>query len=65
MLMGELWINQTVGTVTVLVRVIGFHPKTINKWRERVIKTGINIWRFSEVEVLFLFDLDRDFCFKI
>ena len=31
MLMGELWINQTVGTVCVLVRVIGFYYKSVNK----------------------------------
>ena len=37
MMMGELWINQTVGTVTVLVRKIDFYLKSVNKWRERVI----------------------------
>ena len=36
-LMGELWINQTVGTVTVLVMVIGFYLKSVNKGSERKI----------------------------
>ena len=37
MLMGELRINQTVCTVTVLVRVIGVYLKSVNKGRERII----------------------------
>ena len=37
MLMGELCINQTVCTVTVLVRVIGVYFKSVNKGRERTI----------------------------
>ena len=36
-LMGELWINQKVSTVTVLVRVISFYLKLVKKGRERVI----------------------------
>ena len=37
MLMGELWINQTVCTITVLVRVIGVFFKSVNKGRDRII----------------------------
>ena len=33
-LMGEFWINQTVGIVIVLVRVIDFYLKSVNKGRE-------------------------------
>ena len=61
MLMGELRINQTVCTVTVLVRVIGVYLKSVNKGRECIILTGVKIWWFPGVEVLFLFDLNCDF----